>query len=250
MADPSIRDFGKSYFEIRIRFQKPRCVISTSLLTASHPGVLVEGGGQLVEMVTPLDAANGFTTRIAMELEARSLSDIPFERVHFNLLFWRLHTQHTFWIMPGCLPCRSLTTGSPEEEWVTDTFQTEGGTTVSVSLRLLPGDAWPAIRGVLPNEPAPVPDIAPSTAANEAPSSGGAADSGPATDDNGQKDCLACVVCCGEKKTVCLFPCKHLCVCAGCHNTLRRNATLLQPYLCPLCRRAVTVRNCVTSIFV
>jgi len=230
-AEPSPRYLGKSYFEIRIGFHKPGCVVSTKLLVDNTPGVTVSGGGPIMEIELAL--GNGFEARIPMEMEARpSAGTEPVEKVPINLLFFRIHTQHTFWYMPGRLPCRDLKTGSPEEEWVTDVFTTEGGTTVHVCLRLVAGTF--------------VPPAVPQPAA--APVGGAGGPSPPSGD--AQRDCLNCDVCFVARKSVVLSPCRHLCVCQGCHDTLRTNSTANAPYRCPICRRVVNVPTCMTDVFV
>jgi len=45
---------------------------------------------------------------------------------------------------------------------------------------------------------------------------------------------LQCVVCMDAKKSVCLLPCKHTCMCPACASRIMATSTL-----CPVCRQRV-----------
>jgi hypothetical protein len=45
-------------------------------------------------------------------------------------------------------------------------------------------------------------------------------------------DEASCVVCLSEKKEICLFPCRHVCLCSFCSEVLFSQAERL----CPVCR--------------
>ncbi|KAJ8573748.1 hypothetical protein K7X08_010259 [Anisodus acutangulus] len=58
----------------------------------------------------------------------------------------------------------------------------------------------------------------------------GIGNSGPDCENNGSGK--ECVVCMTEPKDTAVLPCRHLCMCSGCANTLR-----LQSNRCPICRQ-------------
>ena len=45
---------------------------------------------------------------------------------------------------------------------------------------------------------------------------------------------LQCVVCMDAKKSVCLLPCKHMCMCPACASRVMATSAL-----CPVCRQRV-----------
>ena len=49
-----------------------------------------------------------------------------------------------------------------------------------------------------------------------------------------QEASYQCVVCMDAKKTVCLLPCKHMCMCQACTSKIMSGSAL-----CPVCREAV-----------
>ncbi|KNB42540.1 putative E3 ubiquitin-protein ligase [Blastocystis sp. subtype 4] len=52
---------------------------------------------------------------------------------------------------------------------------------------------------------------------------------------NGSEEEKECVVCMTNKRDTCVLPCRHVCCCADCANTLR-----LQSDKCPVCRKPMT----------
>ena len=262
--EPYRRYPGRSYFEIRIRFHKPNCTFVTHRRTVAIIGVNVKLGGEIVEIEQALDT-NGFEDRIAIEAEGRtSVTGMPDGRLHMTLFFPKLHASpHTLSYMPYPLQMADLSVGAPPEEWVTNTFRTEEGITGHVSLRLIGGDASPELRGRLPNDmentrngarPAAVGGAAAvrgAAAMGGAPAVRGAAGMGgaPAVRENGQQDCLSCVVCMEKTRSVLFFPCKHLCVCQECHLAMLQRSTREKPYKCPMCRQEVRPHNCIGGIF-
>jgi hypothetical protein len=48
-----------------------------------------------------------------------------------------------------------------------------------------------------------------------------------------------CVVCMTEARDVMVLPCRHMCLCRGCADTLRQ-----QSHKCPICRGSASASTC------
>ena len=257
--EPHFRYPSRSYFEVRIRSFKRDWYIATSLQGHEPTGVHVVAEGNLVDMVVASDSENRGKSSMDFELLARPFSrENTYERTHIRLLVCGFYgSSPTLWYKVDSGDLQLLTLDSPVSEWKTNFFQSEGGIYVKVSVCLIPGNASDELYYKVPNDdfsaqagprPAGLDGAAPQRAVEELGGAGGSSPpSGAAADKDGQKDCLDCVVCMSTKKSVCLLPCKHLCVCQGCHNALSERSTRENPYKCPICRQKVHVRRCTVA---
>ena len=258
--EPHFRYPSRSYFEVRIRSFKRDWYIATSLQGHEPPGVHVVAEGNHVDMVVASDSENRGKSSMDFTLLARPFSrEDKQECTPIRLLVCGFHgSSPTLWYRADS-GLQLLTLDSPVTEWKTNFFQSEGGIYVKVSVRLIPGNASDELYYKVPNDdfsaqagprPAGLDGAAPQRAVEELGGAGGSSPpSGAAADKDGQKDCLDCVVCWEQKKSVSFYPCKHLCVCQGCHDALLARSTAQDPYKCPICRDVVNAPTCVTGIF-
>ena len=252
--EPHFRYPSRSYFEVRIRSFKRDWYIATSLQGHEPPGVHVVAEGNHVDMVVANDSENRGKSSMDFELLARPFSrEDKQECTPIRLLVCGFHgSSPTLWYRADS-GLQLLTLDSPVTKWKTDFFQSEGGIYVKISVRLIPGNASDELYYKVPNddfsaEAGRFDGAASQRVVEELGGAGGSSPpSGAAADKDGQKDCLDCVVCMSTKSSVCLLPCKHLCVCQGCHDALSERSTRETPYKCPICRRKVHVRRCTVA---